>query len=113
MEESDTRLYHPRRIPLPKWDKEEPASEVIYYTDGSKIDDKVGEAFVKYQCNKLTKQESTRLTNNSSVFQAEVWGIRMALEDIIKGEITAEICVDSQATLQAVCNPYHNKTHVK
>lgn len=53
-----------------------------------------------------------RLEDDSTVFQAEVWAIKMALEQISQQDEKADICVDSQAVLSAFFNIYHSKVHV-
>lgn len=112
--EQDIHSYpHPRRKPLPKWDKDKPGQKIVYYTDGSKIESKVRAAYIKTVNGKIIRQEKRRLADDSSVFQAEVWAIKRALEDMQQHNEKADICVDSQAALSAICNSYHTKVYVK
>ena len=56
--------------------------ETTIYTDGSKISGKVGSGYVVYTKNKLTYKNHTNLSNECTVFQAEINAIYMKQESI-------------------------------
>ncbi|KAF8789494.1 Retrovirus-related Pol polyprotein type-1 like protein [Argiope bruennichi] len=56
--------------------------DIEIYTDGSKIDNKVGSAIACYYFNKLVHIDSHRLEDHATVFQAEAYALYMALDYI-------------------------------
>lgn len=70
------------------------------YTDGSKINEKVGCAVV---LDNLT--QSKRLPNNATIHTAELWAIKIALEMIsLRNENKFVICSDSSSAIQSIMN---------
>ena len=74
------------------------------FTDGSKLDGKVGAAFVVYQEGVLMHENSFRLPNRSSVFQAEIYAIKEAALFLVSNSYEADTIffVDSQAAILAL-----------
>ena len=54
-------------------------SQINVYTDGSKTDQHSGSGFAIYRGNKLLTTGSRRLPSESTVFQAEILAIRIAM----------------------------------
>ncbi|XP_055944332.1 uncharacterized protein LOC129975302 [Argiope bruennichi] len=77
------------------------------YTDGSKIDNKVGSAIACYYFNKLIRIDSHRLEDHATVFQAEAYAFFMALDYIEKTNSwsNASIFSDSLSLLTALASP--------
>ena len=80
------------------------------FTDGSKKDGRVGAAFIILKDEELWAEEFYRLSDESTVFQAEVFAICKAMEFLItKAEQESisgagRLFSDSQSALQAVCS---------
>ena len=55
-------------------------SEYTIYTDGSKIDNRVGEGAVIYHKNKIIATAQAQLPDSATVFQAELIGIKTGCE---------------------------------
>jgi hypothetical protein len=73
------------------------------YTDGSKIDNRVGCAFVYISQGVVIEHRQFRLNDDSTVFQAELYAIYMAVEFIIHNELNdVHIYSDSRSALQAI-----------
>ena len=53
-------------------------SEYTAYTDGSKIDGKIGAGLIIYKYKKKKYRQSYSLPGNASIFQAELEAIRQA-----------------------------------
>ena len=72
---------------------EEGLAEVTLYTDGSKTDQHVGTGMVAMKESREMHTESMRLNNDCTVFQAELCGLRMAIDWIKKPkEESRHIC---------------------
>ena len=81
-------------------------AEVTVYTDGSKTEH-VGAGMVAVKDSREIHTETQRLNNECTVFQAELCGIRMAidwLQNQRKKASTYAINVDSKAALLAIAN---------
>ncbi|XP_063628219.1 uncharacterized protein LOC134799713 [Cydia splendana] len=76
-----------------------------YYTDGSKIEGKVGAAVSVWEGDEEIQHASFRLENYCTVFQAEMMALHKATDMVLKSNRTATIHSDSRAALQAVSNP--------
>ena len=77
------------------------------YTDGSKIDDKVGAGVAMFKGRSLEGSNSYRLKANTTVFQAEVYAILKAAHILKELDISyevIEIYCDSQAAIKAISN---------
>jgi ribonuclease HI len=77
---------------------------ILFFTDGSKTSESAGLGVYSPQ---LNIKKSINLGVNSTVFQAEVKAIEMAVTECIKRDIKnthIKICSDSQAALTAVGN---------
>ena len=79
-------------------------SEYTIYTDGSKMQDKVGAGYVIYHKREVIYYESLKLNDTATVFQAEVTAIAQAAKQMIKLDRAkfVKILSDSQAALQAL-----------
>lgn len=78
------------------------ADDIQIFTDGSKMEQGTGSGI---HCEALQINESHRLPNDCSVFQAEIFAIEMAMKNINARDITASritIFVDSQAAIKAL-----------
>ena len=78
------------------------------FTDGSKMDDKVGAAFVIKLDDETVSKSSYYLGKLSTVFQAEITGITAVCMELLQSEIgNREVMIfcDSQAALLALANP--------
>lgn len=105
-------LDHPaKRITVKHVDIETPeqASEVeatvetVLYTDGSKLDDKVGSAFVAYRNGVRIHSERQKLANHCSVYQAELLAIKHAVAYAKRSKTPSfAIISDSKSSLQAL-----------
>ncbi|KAH8272193.1 hypothetical protein KR018_010656, partial [Drosophila ironensis] len=71
------------------------------YTDGSKMDERVGAAVY---CNNPPISLSSKLPDHYCIFQAEIFAIRKAAEVAQKMETTTKVnvFVDSQAAIKAL-----------
>ncbi|XP_035209275.1 uncharacterized protein LOC118183782 [Stegodyphus dumicola] len=75
-----TIQYHPAEAKRIEWGKDPPMNKDIeIFTDGSKMNNKVGAAWVAFQDSQEIHNERTRLNNDATVFQAEVHALRSAL----------------------------------
>ncbi|XP_035213931.1 uncharacterized protein LOC118187764 [Stegodyphus dumicola] len=95
---------HPAKISTIKWEKDPPqGKDLETYTDGSKMENKVGAAFVAYLNNEEIHKEQYRLNDEATVFQAEVLALKRALLWIDqRTENTYRIFTDSLSTLQSL-----------
>lgn len=82
-----------------------PEGRLACYTDGSKIQGKVGAAVSVLNESGEAFYTSFRLESFCTVFQAEIVAIRKATELALKRRRSVNIISDSRAALQAVCNP--------
>ncbi|XP_035229738.1 ribonuclease H-like [Stegodyphus dumicola] len=95
---------HPAKISKIKWEKDPPqGKDLETYTDGSKMENKVGAAFVAFLNNEEIYKEQYRLNDEATVFQAEVLALKRALLWIDqRTENTHRIFTDSLSTLQSL-----------
>ncbi|XP_035204469.1 uncharacterized protein LOC118179409 [Stegodyphus dumicola] len=95
---------HSAKIIKTKWDKDPPqGKDLETYTDGSKMENKVGAAFVAFLNNEEIHREQYRLNDEATVFQAEVLALKRALLWIDqRTENTLRIFTDSLSTLQSL-----------
>ena len=82
-------------------------TEYNIYTDGSKLDGKCGTGFAIYRGNKLVASGKSRLPETATVFQAEINGIKLACEKMIREAKHykpkyIKVFSDSQAALLAI-----------
>ena len=79
-------------------------SELNIYTDGSKIDQRVGAGYVMYHFRSRIREEKFNLPEYATVFQAELLAIREAAIGLKQmGEFRyVRILVDSQAALHSL-----------
>ena len=87
-------------------------SEVNVYTDGSKMSDNIGAAYVVYVKNKIIKEDKFKLPSTCTVFQAEVKAILEASKYIGEREDFkyVKFFIDSQAAILAVENSKMSST---
>ena len=84
-------------------------SEYTAYTDGSKIEGKIGAGLIIYQHKEIIYRQSYALPKEASIFQAELEAIRQAAIFFNRNKQRypakyIKILVDSQAALKALCN---------
>ena len=75
------------------------------YTDGSRTNNGTGAGFCLMEGNKVTKTRSYPLSKSATVFQAEIYAIRMAvpfIRHIFPEGSDINIICDSQAAIQAL-----------
>lgn len=78
----------------------------LVFTDGSKIEDKVGSAFIIFKPNGNNATNKYKLHNCCSVFQAELIAINNAVKYIFKQKIpTTNIFSDCKSALLEISNP--------
>nr|XP_037877477.1 uncharacterized protein LOC119631031 [Bombyx mori] len=83
---------------------------VQFYTDGSKIDGFVGAAYTKWIEGKEQKHKKLKLMSCCTVFQAELFAINSATEEILRcSEDSFGIFSDSRSSLDILKNV--NSTH--
>ena len=76
------------------------------YTDRSKINNKVGCAFVVFQQSTELYHKRIKLSSNCSVFQAELLAIKESLNWIVRHQASAMILTDSRAALAVIKDKY-------
>ena len=84
-------------------------SEITVYTDGSKTEYGVGSGYVVYNKGKQLQTHSSKLTDITTVFQAEIMAINEAADYLLilynhRKFTHVKILSDSQATLTALSN---------
>ncbi|GBM77354.1 hypothetical protein AVEN_52724-1 [Araneus ventricosus] len=94
---------HPSARARVQWDKNHPSSSLSIYTDGSKIDGKVGAAFHVIEGNS-TVDFQFRLEDHNSVFQAELSALHQALiwKNANRHLQTCDIFTDSMSALKVL-----------
>jgi ribonuclease HI len=108
-----TSLPHPKDLVMETIDTDEgnPDTKTLsynIYTDGSRLDGKVGAGFVVYQGDTETKTSKIKLADYCSVFQSELIAIQEALSWMEhKGTHpnVTRVFSDSLSALSAICNP--------
>ncbi|XP_035207775.1 uncharacterized protein LOC118182531 [Stegodyphus dumicola] len=106
-EKFDMGRTHPAEARMINWHKKLPTgSGVEIFTDGSKTQERVGAAFVVYDNKIEITTQMIRLTDNSSVFQAEAIALRSAfiwINDYLKhGKRAINVFSDRQSVLKAI-----------
>ena len=78
--------------------------EANFYTDGSKMSDNIGAAFVLYEVNRLVKTEKFKLPATCTVFQAEIKAILEAAKylNTTSKYKYVKFFIDSQAAILAL-----------
>ena len=77
------------------------------FTDGSKVNERVGAGVVIFKDQVLWAEEKYRLPDTATVFQAELYAIRQALlllEEVVVGTEQIQIFSDSMSALMALCS---------
>lgn len=74
------------------------------YTDGSRLDDQTGCAFVAYRDNAIVYSSKFRLANYCTVFQAELFAIKCSLVWCQNTDDLVNIISDSMSALQSIQN---------
>ncbi|XP_035214013.1 uncharacterized protein LOC118187844 [Stegodyphus dumicola] len=83
-------------------------ADLVYYTDGSQIDDNTGCAYIALRNLDTLTLWKGHLDTNNSVFQSEVLAIDRALTHIIQEQHNGSfILTDSLSSLHALLNPVH------
>ncbi|GBN91931.1 Putative protein in type-1 retrotransposable element R1DM [Araneus ventricosus] len=110
MEKACTILSHPGSWKPVQWDKDIIASDLIVYTDGSKLEGQVGAAFCVMN-EDIRQEHQYRLSDHCSVFQAEAVAIQNAIKWKKNNYPSAKchIHTDSLSVLMALQN--HNINH--
>ena len=86
------------------------ASSTVY-TDGSKTENRVGASVVVLKDSKETHINIARLNAHCTIFQAELYGISMAMKWIQRQKRSTPACainVDSKAALLSITNKHTN-----
>ncbi|GBN86949.1 hypothetical protein AVEN_168616-1 [Araneus ventricosus] len=79
MEHFSPSLVHPGLLTPVHWDGQQPDAPLSIFTDGSKLDGRVGAAFVVHHNNSV-EEHRYRLSDHCSVFQAETVALQQALK---------------------------------
>ena len=77
------------------------------YTDGSKTADGTGSGICIMENDKIIKTRALGLTNNATVFQAEIQAIRLGcsiIQNLPKQPTHITFMIDSQAAITALSN---------
>ncbi|GBO24282.1 hypothetical protein AVEN_16297-1 [Araneus ventricosus] len=79
------------------------SSSFSVFTDGSKMNNRVGSAYVIYCCNDEIDFSMFRLSDNSSVFMAEAFAISKAVDEIIFRKMEyVDLITDSRSKLMSL-----------
>lgn len=91
-----------------------PQVEWLVFTDGSKNNHGVGSAYRIIRDGSVVFEGSARISDHSSVFQAELYAINLAVTVLllIPDAVNIRFHVDSQAALLALCAPTVESTSV-
>ena len=112
--DTDFNVSIPAREEYPDILTSLPDTSIRCFTDGSKIEDKVGAGFVIYHNNNIIKEEAYHLGAYSTVFQAETTAVLKAASYLLDtGTTNKEIFIlcDSQATIMALdCSKINTRT---
>lgn len=85
----------------------EEENDYLCYTDGSKLDGKVGLAIVLIRDNITFNTQEARLPDECSVFQAELQAIKQAVDwqsELMKAGESIAICSDAKSALDVVAS---------
>ena len=90
-------------------------SELNIFTDGSKMDEKVGAGFVFLNFNIPIEEDKFKLHHSNTVFPAELLAIKQAAEKLrsLQGYKFVRFYVDSQAALLALDHSWYRSQLVK
>ncbi|GBO15079.1 hypothetical protein AVEN_69784-1, partial [Araneus ventricosus] len=78
-------------------------SSFSVFTDGSRMNGRVGSAHVIYYCNDEIDFSLFRLSDNSSVFMAEAFAISKAVDEVISRKMEyVDLITDSRSTLMSL-----------
>ena len=103
--ENNFKIVIPAREDFPGLLYDFPPSTVQCYTDGSKMEEKVGAGFVVYKNNTVIMEKAFHLGAYSTVFQAETTAISQTARYLLSDDYTNTkiiILSDSQASLKAL-----------
>ncbi|XP_035223684.1 uncharacterized protein LOC118196354 [Stegodyphus dumicola] len=91
-----------------------PSGYISIYTDGSRIDEKVGSAFVVLsEQQQPLHQWQMQLSTENSVFQSEALAIHEAIRYLTNNKISkALIHTDSLSSMQAIANSEHTSPQI-
>ena len=80
----------------------------LVYTDGSKTNDGVAFATVRYQQRRVFVAESRKIRNEASIFTAELYAILLAVQKLknLANNNEVTIITDSKSSIQAIENTY-------
>ncbi|GIX69948.1 RNase H domain-containing protein [Caerostris darwini] len=85
----------------------------LIYTDGSKMNNRVGGAFVVYDKGLEIYSHGLRLSDHESVYSAERMAIEAAIDFAINNNLQlSSIISDSRSVLQAISNPNNIDVHI-
>ena len=90
-------------------------SQYTIYTDGSKLDGRTGAGYQIYRGNHPILEDSIRLPDWSTVFQAEIHAIEAACKGLLQLNVEptyVKIFSDSQAAIRALHNNNHDQKSV-
>ncbi|GBM81847.1 Retrovirus-related Pol polyprotein from type-1 retrotransposable element R1 [Araneus ventricosus] len=95
-------------VSIPYGKEDHTQEDIEIYTDGSKLDNQTGTAMVVYYHGTLIHHEIHRLPDYATVYQAELMGIKMALQYVEKSANWHKfhIFTDSLSSLQALANTH-------
>ncbi|GIX83521.1 putative 115 kDa protein in type-1 retrotransposable element R1DM [Caerostris darwini] len=86
---------------------------ILIYTDGSKMNNKVGGAIVAFEDGVEMFSHGFRLSDHETVFSAERMAIETAIDFIVHNNIqVSSIISDSRSVLQALENPNNIDTNI-
>ncbi|GBO45528.1 Putative protein in type-1 retrotransposable element R1DM [Araneus ventricosus] len=110
-----TNIHPAKRLSIPFSIRDPKTEPLAIFTDGSGINDKIGVAFVAYYHGVEIHTHMARLPDFCSVFQAEVLGIKMALDFCANIQHIKDIHIysDSRATLQSLADPINHNSIVQ
>ncbi|GBL95537.1 hypothetical protein AVEN_54137-1 [Araneus ventricosus] len=109
-----TNIHPASRLSIPFSIRDPKTEPLAIFTDGSGIDDKIGVAFVVFYHGTEIHSQTARLPDTCSVFQAEVLGIKLALEYCSDIQHIRDIHIysDSRAALQSLADPSNHNSVV-
>ena len=92
-------------------------SQVNIFTDGSKTAHHVGAGFTIRRGNNTMVENSYKLPNDCTVFQAEIYAIKMAMQSfndhILHSDAYIKVFSDSRAAIQALNSNFFSSQLVK
>ncbi|XP_067141829.1 uncharacterized protein [Centruroides vittatus] len=93
-----SKLYNRKAIKLAE---EEDRDEIEIYTDGSKVENRVGASFIVIKDKEEIHQAQYRLDDRCSVYQAELFAILQSIKWILSTSVSVPVIIntDSQAAI--------------